>query len=271
MQSTKLVRGLVALAALTLVANGCGQAPTAVESVGKDGQPRETEDRAAAARSPARADDRVEQAVATAPADRVARGPGKPAPLPPGPGQPLPAGSDEPLPELPLEEAVDSGTSMPQVHFTEEHAETNVVGVGEAFPKLELSNLEGQPHSFGDLLGEKLTIVVFWSGGLPPALEELAGMQSRFLNEFGQQGVAVVGVNVGDDPQLAKELAEQAGAKYPQLTDPDGAAFAKVATERLPRTYLIDTSGQILWFDIEYSRTTRQQLLSAIRYALKPE
>jgi hypothetical protein len=41
-----------------------------------------------------------------------------------------------------------------------------------------------------------------------------------------------------------------------------------VASEKLPRTYLLDASGKILWFDIEYSRTTRQQLLSAIRFSL---
>ena len=160
---------------------------------------------------------------------------------------------------------------MPEVHFTEAHAKTNVVGVGEAFPKLDLVDVEGTPQRFGDLVGEKLTIVIFWNGQLPTALEELAGMQSRFLDEFGEQGVAVVGINVGDEPQLAGELAKQAGAEYPQLVDPDGAALAKVATARLPRTYLIDGSGQILWFDIEYSRTTRQRLLSALRFSLKDE
>jgi hypothetical protein len=37
----------------------------------------------------------------------------------------------------------------------------------------------------------------------------------------------------------------------------------------LPRTYLLDSSGKILWFDLEYSRSTRRELNQAIRYVLK--
>ncbi|MGD9719692.1 MAG: redoxin domain-containing protein [Pirellulales bacterium] len=205
-----------------------------------------------------RSEEQVEQAVATAPALPVEGTTAQPTDFTGGT-----AGS------LPLEEPVDSGQAMPKVVFTEQHAKTSLVGVGDTFPKLELSDTAGKAREFGELVGEKLTIVVFWHSELPTSLEELADMQARFLREFGAQGVSAVGVNVSGDPQLAGELAAQRGAKFPQLCDRDGAALAKVCTEKLPRTYLLDASGKVLWFDTEYSRTTRQQLLSAIRFALK--
>ena len=31
--------------------------------------------------------------------------------------------------------------------------------------------------------------------------------------------------------------------------DADGRVFAKVATEKLPRVYLLDPAGKVLWFD----------------------
>lgn len=271
MQYTKLTGCGFALATVMLITAGCGQKSTTTpESASKDKAATQADVEPGSPESPAnQTDNPVQHAVATAPADRISVAPGEPARLPADDGQPLTEGFDEPLPELPLEEPINSGQSMPQVYFTEAHAKTNVVGVGDSFPKLELNDLDGQPKNFGDLLGEKLTIVVFWNGKLPTATEELADMQSRFLDEFAEQGVAVVGVNVGDNPQLAKELVQQASAKYAQLSDADGAAFAKVATARMPRTYLIDTAGQILWFDIEYSRTTRQELLSALRFLFK--
>ncbi len=202
-------------------------------------------------------DDQVKPATAVAPLPDVTEPSAEPDTLPAGPETPLP-----------LEAAIDSGQSMPRVFFTEQHANTCRVFVGDQFPGLELADLDGQSRNFGDLLGERLTIVAFWNSKLPTSVEELAGLQSRFLSEFGDQGVSIVAVNVGDEPVVAKELAKQSGATYPQLADPDRQAFAKVATEKLPRTYLLDASGKILWFDIEYSRTTRQQLLSAIRYCL---
>jgi peroxiredoxin len=172
---------------------------------------------------------------------------------------------------LPLEEPIDSGQAMPQVFLTEAHAKTCLVKVGDQMPALDLPSVDGTAKKFGDLLGKKLTIVCFWNGRLPTSLEELADLESRFLGEFGGDGLAVIGVNVGDDPKLAQELAGQAQAKFVNLSDRDGKAFAQVATEKLPRTYLLDASGKVLWFDLEYSRATRQGLLSAIRFATRDQ
>jgi hypothetical protein len=52
------------------------------------------------------------------------------------------------------------------------------------------------------------------------------------------------------------------------LLDAEGKALDAVATEKLPRTYLLDASGQILWFDIEYSESTRRELKNAIVWHL---
>jgi hypothetical protein len=53
------------------------------------------------------------------------------------------------------------------------------------------------------------------------------------------------------------------------LSDKDGAAHKQVATSKLPRSYLLDPSGKILWFDLEYSPTTRRDLAQAIRFTLE--
>jgi peroxiredoxin len=275
MFASKLVPQAVAMIALTLIAAGCGQsAPTDQQISTSEGQPA-----AASQDEPAIQDPDVQPATATSRIDlkdpsvapAVATAPIDGAPSDAGDSQEPATRPDGPREPLPLEEATDSGQSMPQVHFTEEHAKWSLVHVGDQFPKLELADLTGKKRNFGELLGEKLTIVVFWQSSLPTSLEALADSQARYLGEFSEQGVAVVGVNVGDEPLLARELSGQAAAEYPQLSDRDHTAFAHVATQKLPRTYLLDASGKILWFDIEYSRSTRQQLLSAIRFSLKSE
>ena len=50
--------------------------------------------------------------------------------------------------------------------------------------------------------------------------------------------------------------------------DPQGKALAQVATRYLPRTYLVDSEGKIVWFDMEYSPSTRRHLLQAIEYSM---
>lgn len=169
---------------------------------------------------------------------------------------------------IPLDEPAVADLVMPKMTLSEAHAKTCRVQVGDSFPTFELSDLAGEKQEFARLLGKQLTVVVFWRAGSPMSLEEVADVERMILRRFGRQGVAAVGVNVGDERQLAAELAKQAGVSYPQLSDQDRQAFDQVATAHLPRTYLLDGAGKIVWFDLEYSRTTRRDLAAAVRYRL---
>lgn len=172
-------------------------------------------------------------------------------------------GSALPLDEIPTEEL-----TMPKVLMSEAHEQMCRVRVGDALPALELPDLQAHKQSLTQLLGKKLTVVFFWNGRQGTALEELSDLGPQIEQRFGQQGVAVVGINTGDSPQLASEVAKQAHVTFVNLSDQDGQGFAQVGSGRIPRTYLVDASGTIVWFDIEYSRTTRRELSQAIRYLL---
>ena len=169
---------------------------------------------------------------------------------------------------IPFGEVPDAQLKMPLVGLTEAHAQSCRVKVGDSFPEAELKNLANESQSLAGLRGPKLTVVVFWNGKKASAREQLADLEPAILARFATSGLAVVGVNTGDDPVLAGELAQQAGASYPVLCDPEAVLLAQVAPGKVPATYLLDADGKILWFDIEYSRTTRRELVEAIRYTL---
>ena len=174
-------------------------------------------------------------------------------------------------PPLPLDDVDTADLTMPKVNLTEHHAAMCRVGVGEKFPDLQLPDTTGEQQSLSQLFGDKLTLVVFWNAEEPTGLEELADLARYHQPRFGQNGLAIVAINTGDDAQLAGELARQAGAEFTILSDADGAAFKQVATEKIPRTYLLDPSGTVLWFDLEYSPTTLRDMVQAIRYSLNQE
>jgi hypothetical protein len=85
------------------------------------------------------------------------------------------------------------------------------------------------------------------------------------IEPFKESGVAVAGIGVSESAESVAAALEQAGAAFPNLLDADGKAFAMVGSERLPRTYLLDPQGKVLWFDIEYSLSTRRELHQALR------
>ncbi len=169
---------------------------------------------------------------------------------------------------LPYDRVETADLAIPEVVLSEQHASLCKVRVADPFPNLELPNLDGEKRSLTELFGPKLTLVVFWNATQATGLEELSDLSRYYLPRFGDKGLAVVAINTGDKPQLAHELANHAGTGYPVLSDSDGEALKQVATGKLPRTYLLDASGKILWFDLEYSPTTRRDLSAAIRVSL---
>ena len=163
--------------------------------------------------------------------------------------------------------------TIPEVHLLDGDRETCLVGVDDPMPEAELVDLDGKKQAIGELRGEKLTVVLFWTSGdsefsamrAEAALEDL---QKDVHEPYAEKGVRVVAVNEGDTAESVKKLVEEAALTFSNLMDSDGALFAKVATEKLPRPYLLDAEGKILWFDLEFSRTTRDNLMQAIQVAL---
>ena len=132
-------------------------------------------------------------------------------------------------------------------------------------PEISLPQIGGGTAQLADLMGKTATVVVFWKGDRRMALEELADLGPDVIEPFGKDGVAVVGIAVNESAESAQEALTKAGAKFTNLVDADGKAFAQVGSERLPRTYVLDANGKIVWFDIEYSLTTRRELGQTLR------
>jgi peroxiredoxin len=164
-------------------------------------------------------------------------------------------------------------TTIPKVAMTEEIRSACLVHVGDVMPSAELQGIDGKPHALESLAGEKLTVVCFWAAASPrqrlatvAMLEELT---QEVVEPFGNRGVRVAAVNVGDSPANVREDVEKAKAAFPCLLDSKGDLFAKIAKDRrMPRIYLLDADGKILWFDVEYSRPTQESLTQALRVIL---
>ena len=150
---------------------------------------------------------------------------------------------------------------------------TCLVQVDDVMPDGELSDLEGNVLSISTLYGLKLTVIFFWTVGdgmfaREAAAENLQDLREHIAEPYLAKGVQVIGINENNPPDVVAELAAQTQSAFPMLRDPEGAFFAKVATETMPRVYLLDADGKILWLDTELSRTSREGLTQAIQVVL---
>ena len=190
--------------------------------------------------------------------------------------QPSEAGSE---PEAAVAEPKQPETpppppTIPKVALSGELREACLLNVGDTMPAVELADLEGKPHSLESLYGQKLTVVCFWTVGKTRRAQLVAAgalqdLMKHVVEPFSDKGVGVVGINVQGTAEAVRQEAEQVGVKFPVLLDSKGETFAKVAKDDpMPRIYLLDGAGRVLWFDVEYSRASRRDLLLGIRVAL---
>lgn len=118
----------------------------------------------------------------------------------------------------------------------------------------------GEPVSFGgpldvggvfdsaDVAGSVM-VVNFWYAGCPPCRLEAPDLQA-VSEQFADQGVVFVGVNILDQAPTALTFAEEFGVTYPSIMDvTDGSvrlAFAgSVSPNAVPTTLVLDTEGRV--------------------------
>ncbi len=146
---------------------------------------------------------------------------------------------------------------LPKVALSEQHRAMCKVGVGDQLPELVLKTPNGDDQELAALLGKKASVVVFYKSDGWMTRTLLADLGPDVTGKFGKSGVAAVAIAIGKQPKLAKE--------YFALSDPEESALELLGKDKLPRVYLVDAKGKILWFDIEYSMSTRRELQQALR------
>jgi len=95
----------------------------------------------------------------------------------------------------------------------------------------------------------QVLVVNFWYAGCPPCRLEAEDLEALY-QEFLDQGVVFIGVNIMDQAPTALAFADQFGVTYPSILDvSDGStrlAFAgQVAPNAVPTTLVVDASGRV--------------------------
>lgn len=174
---------------------------------------------------------------------------------------------DEPAPLDDVEPTTPPApAALPTVAMSATQRATMLVDVGDEIPATPLPDLKGATQELQPLYGTAATVIFFWRSDNPHSMAQLADCGPDVLDLYGAQGVAVIGISTGEPADAAQAAAEKYNATFPLLSDPDGKFLAALASAGPPRVFVLDAAGKIAWFDIEYSRATRESLDQALRF-----
>jgi peroxiredoxin len=110
-------------------------------------------------------------------------------------------------------------------------------------PELTLNDLDGNPRSLSDYLGQ-VVLVNMWATWCPPCVAELPTLNA-FYRDYAQAGFAIIGIDDGEELGVVKDYVAQTGLVFPIWTDPSYLSERAFNTMNLPSSFVIDRQGQI--------------------------
>ena len=105
-------------------------------------------------------------------------------------------------------------------------------------PEFELESLDGGTISSADLKGRPI-VLNFWASWCIPCREEMPAFE-RMWARYEDEGVQIIGVNIQDSEEGAREFVEEIGVTYPIALDTKGTLGNQLGVRGLPQTFFID-------------------------------
>jgi peroxiredoxin len=138
--------------------------------------------------------------------------------------------------------------------------------VGQAAPNFSLTNTDEKKMSLQELRG-KVVVVNFWGTWCDPCREEMPRIQLMY-EKYKDNGVVVVGVNIGESRVTAKGFADRLGLTFPIVLDHDrSVTLNQYKIGPIPTSFFIDKQGVVRYIytgpmSSGYLETKIQTLLS---------
>lgn len=119
---------------------------------------------------------------------------------------------------------------------------------GQMAPDFTLTLMDGSTFSISAQRG-KAVVLNFWASWCPPCEEEAPDLQAVW-EEYGDRGVAFVGIAYKDEEAAVRDFLTRHGITYPVGLDLTGRIAGLYGITGVPETFVLDTEGRVVRFYI---------------------
>lgn len=170
---------------------------------------------------------------------------------------------------LPSEEAQAAEGSVATLVEDEpdDLAETTLINAGDVAPDFTVEMLDGSKVTLSALQG-KPTLLIFWATWCPPCRLELSKLQEHIIDRYGDK-INVLPISRGEERAKVEEYISKMGYTFAVGLDGDQSIYRKYATNYIPRCFVIDAKGEVLYSGVGYDEAIAKEVEQNIEKALR--
>jgi peroxiredoxin len=145
----------------------------------------------------------------------------------------------------------------------------NVVEKGQPVPNFSFTSAEGQTLDISDYKG-KVMLINFFATWCGPCMAEMPVIQEKVWTKYKDNSkFAMLAFGRGHTAEEVKAFKESKQFGFPIYPDANKSIYAKFATQYIPRNYIIDTNGHVVYSSVGYSAEEFDVLLQTLAQLLK--
>lgn len=123
-------------------------------------------------------------------------------------------------------------------------APTATEPVGDPAPLTRFQLFDGPTASLADFAGQPV-VLNFWASWCPSCVAEMSNAFRPVEQELGSE-ITFLGMNLQDDPALAKSLLDETGVQWINAADPAGDLYVELGGIAMPFTVYLNADGRIV-------------------------
>lgn len=151
------------------------------------------------------------------------------------------------------------------------HAQGNedIVKVGSQMPAFTIVSDDGTKMSSAVLKG-KVVLINFFATWCPPCQKELAEVQQKLWPKYqGNPNFQLLVIGREHSDAELEKYNEKKGFTFPLYPDKNRAIYGAFAKSLIPRSYLIDKNGKVIYATKGYDEKEFSELMEKIDAAIK--
>lgn len=149
--------------------------------------------------------------------------------------------------------------------------ESTLINTGDMAPDFVVQMLDGKKIRLSELRG-KVVLINFWATWCPPCMQEFNVITPKIITPFKGKDFVLLPISRGEETEVVKKKMlqlKEKGIDFPVGLDPQKSIYSLYATQFIPRNFLINKEGRVVYNSVGYEEKGLDELAGMIRDLLK--